>query len=116
EDVDQNALDSRISGDDLECRRYLLLGSAAANVEEVSWLCTVKLDDVHGCHGKACAVDHAADVAIKSDVSEIVLGSFDFLFVFFRQIAQFGNVRMTEQCIAVERYLGIENANATVGH
>ncbi|MCY1231521.1 hypothetical protein D9M72_439740 [compost metagenome] len=45
-----------------------------------------------------------------------MLGSFDFLFVFFRQIAQFLNVWMTEQCIAVERYLGIENAHAAICH
>ncbi len=80
-------LDSRISGDDLERSRHLLLGSAATNVEEVGRFCTVELDDVHRRHGKACAVDHAADIAVESDVSEIVLGSFDLFFVFFRQIA-----------------------------
>src|SRR5690606_25983710 len=91
EDVDQNALDSRVSGDDLERSRHLLLGGTATNVEEVGRFSTVELDDVHRCHGKASAVDHAADIAVESHVSEVVLGSFDLFFVFFRQIAQFLN-------------------------
>ena len=35
EDVDQNALHVRVGGDDLERRRHLLLGGAAADIEEV---------------------------------------------------------------------------------
>ncbi len=38
EDVDQDAFDIRVGGDDLERRRDLLLGGAAADVEEVGGL------------------------------------------------------------------------------
>src|SRR5207248_1992288 len=48
EDVDQDALNVRVGGDDLERRRHLLLGGAAADVEEVGRLGAVELDDVHG--------------------------------------------------------------------
>ena len=59
--------------DDLEGRRHLLLGGAAADVEEVGGLAAVELDDVHRRHGQAGAVDHAADVAVELDVVEVVL-------------------------------------------
>src|SRR5690606_12637968 len=46
EDIDQDALHSRIGGDDLERGRHLLLGGTATNVEEVCRLGAVELDDV----------------------------------------------------------------------
>ena len=72
EDVDQDALHVGIGGDDLERRRHLLLGGAAADVEEIRRRLAVELDDVHGRHGQAGAVDHAADGAVERDVVEIV--------------------------------------------
>jgi hypothetical protein len=76
-DVDQYALHVRIGGDDLERSRDLLLGRAAADVEEIGGRRAVELDDVHGRHGKTGAVDHAADGAFKRDVVEIVLRRLD---------------------------------------
>jgi hypothetical protein len=38
---------------------------AAADIEEVGRLAAVQLDDVHGRHRQAGAVDHAADVAVQ---------------------------------------------------
>jgi hypothetical protein len=55
----------------------LLLGGAAADVEEVGRLAAVQLDDVHGRHRQARAVDHAADVAVELDVVEVVLDELD---------------------------------------
>src|SRR3546814_2466580 len=77
EDVDENALHGRIAQDDLERRRHLLLGSAAAHVEEVGREGAVQLDDVHRRHGEARAVHHAADIPVELDIGEIVLGGFD---------------------------------------
>ena len=94
EDVDQNALHLRVGGDDLERRRHLLLGGAAADIEEVRRLFAVKLDDVERRHGKAGAVDHAADGAVEGDVGEIVLGCLDFLGILFGQVAQGDHFRM----------------------
>jgi hypothetical protein len=105
-----------IGGDDLERGRDLFLGSAAADVEEVGRLGAIELDDVHGRHGKAGAVDHAADVAVERDIGEVVLGGLDFLLVLFGFVAQFNDVRMAEQRVAVEGHLGVENAQVTVLH
>ena len=66
EDVDQDALHVRVGEDDLERGRHLLLGGAAADVEEVGGLRAVELDDVHGGHGEAGAVDHAADLCRRA--------------------------------------------------
>ena len=78
EDVDQDALHLRVAEDDLEGRGDLLLGGAAADVEEVRGLAAVELDDVHGGHGEAGAVHQAGDVAVELDVVEPVLGGRDF--------------------------------------
>src|SRR5262249_11757747 len=79
ENVEQDALHFGIGGDDLEGGRNLLLAGAAADVEEIRRRLAVKLDDVHGRHGEACAVDHAADGSVERDVIEIVFRRLDLL-------------------------------------
>ena len=49
-DVDQDAFDVWIRGDDLERFGYFFFGRAATYVKEVCWLCAVQLDDVHCGH------------------------------------------------------------------
>jgi hypothetical protein len=88
EDVDQDALHCRIGRDDLERCGHLLLGGATAHVEEVGRLGAIELDDVHRRHGKARAIDHAADIAVERHIGEVELGRFDLLGVFFGEIAQ----------------------------
>jgi hypothetical protein len=78
--------------------------------------CTVELDDVHGRHGKAGAVDHAADITVERHIGEIVFGRFDFLGVFFGLIAQCHDVVVAEQRVAVEGHLGIEHPQVAVLH
>ena len=114
EDVDQDAFDGRVLGDDLEGRRHLLLGGAAADIEEVRRLGAIELDDVHRRHGKAGAVDHAADIAVERDIGEVELRGFDFLGVLFGDVAQFGKFGMAEQRVVVERHLGVEHAQTAV--
>ncbi len=116
EDVDQDALHGRIGGDDLEGRGDLFLRRTAADIEEVRRLGTVELDDVHGRHGQACAVDHAADVPVERDISEIVLRGLDLLLVFLALVAQVDDVGMTEQRVVVEGDLGVEDAQMPVLH
>ena len=108
EDVDQDALHLRIGGDDLERRRDLFLGGAAADVEEVRGLHAIELDDVHRRHGEAGAVDHAADRAVERDVVEIVLRRLDLLGVLLGDVAQRDHVGMPEQRVVVEADLGVE--------
>src|SRR6185312_8184212 len=87
---------------------------AAAHVQEVGWLRSVKLDDVHGCHGQAGAIDHAANLAIQLDVGKIVSGGFDLHRIFFIQVAQFDNVRVPEQGVVVKVQLGIQADDVAV--
>src|SRR6516162_2233453 len=110
EDVDQDALYVGIGGDDLEGRGDLFHGGAAADIEEVCRLHAVELDDVHGRHGKARAVDHAADRAVERDIVEVKFGRLDLLGVFFGRIAQRHHLGMAEQRVVVEGNLGVEDA------
>uniref|UniRef100_A0A0N5A4I4 NAD-specific glutamate dehydrogenase n=1 Tax=Parastrongyloides trichosuri TaxID=131310 RepID=A0A0N5A4I4_PARTI len=116
EDVDEDALDLRVSGDDLEGRRDLVLAGAAADVAEVGGLFAVQLDDVHRRHSQAGAVDHAADVAVQRHVGEIPLRGLDLLGVFFGLIAQGADVFVAVQGVAVEADLGVQNAQMAVFH
>src|SRR6185312_15880750 len=116
EDVDQDAFDVGIGGDDLEGRGDLLLARAAADIEEVRRLFAIELDDVHGGHRKPGAVDHAPDIAVECDVSEVVFVRLDLLGVFLGDIAQFAEVRMPEQGVVVEAHLGVEQAQVPVLH
>src|SRR6185437_7437277 len=64
-------------------RMPLTLGSAvmilnAADIEEVRRLLAIELDDVHGGHREARAVDHATDIAVEGDVGEVVFMRLDF--------------------------------------
>ena len=68
----------------------------------------VELDDVHGRHGEAGAVDHAADGAVERDVVEIELRGLGLLLVFLVEIAQRDDVGMAVERVVVEADLGVE--------
>src|SRR5690606_22264986 len=68
EDVDEYGFDAAVRQDDLECFRDALFGGAAADVEEVGRSTAVQFDDVHCAHGQTGAVNHAADIAVESDI------------------------------------------------
>ncbi len=115
EDVDQDALHVGIGGDDLERRRHLVLGGAAADVEEVGGAFAVELDDVHRRHGEAGAVDHAADRAVERDVVEVVFRGLDLLGVLLGLVAQRHDVGMAIERVVVERNLGVEHFELAAG-
>ena len=104
----------RVPEHDLERFGDFFRRCAAAHVEEVGRAAAVKLDRVHGRHGKARAVDQATDVAIERDVGEIEFGGFDFRRVFFVQIAHGDDLRVTEQGIGIEVELGVERDDTVV--
>ena len=90
---------------------------AAADVEEVGGLHAVELDDVHGRHGEAGAVDHAADLAVELDVVEVVLGGLDLGGVLLLDVAQLLHVLVAEEGVVVEVDLGVEAHDlAGLGH
>ena len=120
EDVDQDALHIGIGGDDLERRRDLFLGGAAADVEEVRRRLAIELDDVHGRHGKAGAVDHAADGAVERDVVEIVFRRLDLLGVFFglsrsAAIVGMANSALSSKPILASRQMSLPSLVTTSG-
>jgi len=65
-------------------------------------------DDIHRSHGQACAVHHAGHIAAEVYIIEAGLRCAAFLGVFLALIAEFFDIRMTEQSAVVEIQLGIE--------
>ena len=108
EDVDEDAFDLGVGGDDLERLGDLFGRGAAADVEEVGGLGAVELDDVHRRHREAGAVDHAADLAVERDVVEVEFGGFEFLGVLLGLVAQRHDVLLAVHRVAVEAHLGVE--------
>ncbi len=86
---------------------FCLVG-AAAHVEEVRRLPARELDHVHGGHGQAGAVHHAADVAVERDVGEVVLLGLGLLGILLVGVAQRGHVLVAEERVVVEVHLGVE--------
>ena len=96
------------TGDDLERLGDLFLGRPAAHVEKVGRFRAVELDDVHGGHGEARAVDHAADLAVQRDIIEIVFRRLELLGILFGGVAQLGDVGMAVDRVRVKAHLGVE--------
>ena len=99
----------------LEGRGDLLLGGAAADVEEVRRLAAVQLDDVHRRHREPGAVDHAADVAVELDVVEVVPAGLDLLRVLLVEVAQLDHLGLAVERVAVEVHLGVERDDVALG-
>ena len=70
-DVDEDGFDLWVFVEELESLHKLLSFGTAADVEEVSGLTTVQLDDVHSRHGKTGTVDQAADVSTDVNVVQV---------------------------------------------
>ena len=108
ENIDEDGFHFGIADQNAESVFDLLGGSAAADVEEIGRRAAGELDDVHGGHGQARAVDHAADVAVELDVVEPELRGFHFERIFFVEIAQFARVPVAVERVVVESHLGVE--------
>ena len=102
------ALTRRIRGQDAEGVLDLLRRGAAAHVEEVGGLAARELDDVHGGHGQARAVDHAADAAVELDVVEAVLRGLDVERRLLVDVAERHDVLVAIERVVVEVELGVE--------
>jgi hypothetical protein len=113
EDIDENAADVWIGQDDLKGGGNLFLRRAAADIEEVRGPAAVVLDDVHGGHGQAGAIDQAGDVPIKTDVVEIVLAGRDFAWIFFGFVAQCRDLRLPKERVVVEVEFRVEREAAS---
>ena len=114
EDVDEDRLHVLVGKQDLEGVLDLFLRRAAAYVEEVGRAAAGVLDDVHGGHRQAGAIDHAGDRAVKLDVVQRVLAGFHFKRIFFGNVAQRLDLRMAEERVVVKGHLGIERKELVV--
>ncbi|WP_227512183.1 succinate--CoA ligase subunit beta, partial [Klebsiella aerogenes] len=81
---------------------------ADGNVEEVSRFAAVQLNDVHGTHRQACAVNHATDVAVEGNVVQFPLRRLSFARIFLRLVAHFTQIRLAEQRVAVSAQFTVE--------
>src|SRR5688572_20076265 len=116
-DVHQDPFNVGVGEDDLERSGDALLGGAAADIEEVGRRAAIKLDDVHGRHGKAGAVHHAADVAVELDVIEVVLAGLQLRRILLVLVAHLLHVLVAVERVVVEVHLGIERDHvAGTGH
>ena len=86
----------------------------AADVEEIGRLGAVKLDDVHGGHGQAGAVDQAADVAVEGDVVEAGLLGADVEGALLGFVGEGGEVGVAESGVVVEVELGVDGQQLAV--
>jgi hypothetical protein len=82
---------------------------AAADVEEVGGLAAVELDDVHRRHGKARAVDEAADVAVEGDVRKAELAGLH-LGGFSSVGSNIASMSLWRKAVLVEVELGVDGA------
>ena len=74
----------------------------------------MQLDDVHGRHGEPGAIDHAADIAVESDVVELGALGLDLDRILLGFVAQPGDVGVPEQRVVVEAHLGVEGDQLSV--
>src|SRR5690606_16816626 len=86
---------------------------AATYVQEVGRLAAGQLDNVHGTHGQACTVNHAADVAFQRNVVELPLGRFRFPGVFLGGIVHLVDFLLAVQRVAIYAYFGVETVQVT---
>ena len=75
----------------------------------------MELDDVHGGHGEAGAVDEACDVAVEADVVQAELAGGDFARVFLRGVTHGDDVLLAVEGVVVEIELGVEGDDLAVG-
>src|SRR5690606_31576650 len=114
EDVDEDALDLVRGQDQLEGLDHALLVRAAADVEEVRRLAAVELDHVHGGHGQAGAVDHAADVAVHGHVVDVQLRGGHLGLVFLRLVTQGDQFLVAEVGVVVAVELAVQRVQVAV--
>ena len=92
----------------------LFLVGAAADIEEVGGAAAGVLDDVHGGHGEAGAVDHAADIAVELDVIEAEFRGFDLEGIFLMDIPEGGDIGVAVEGVVVKIEFGVEGDDALI--
>lgn len=90
----------------ISCRRYPYFEGSICT-HEVGGRTAVEVEDVHGSHGKTGTVNETANVTVKLDKVETVLGSLDFLSILLGGVSELEDVRLSEVGVIVETKLGV---------
>lgn len=67
----------------------------------------MEVEDVHGSHGKTGTVNETANVTVKLDKVETVLGSLDFLSILLGGVSELEDILLSEIGVVVETKLGV---------
>jgi hypothetical protein len=102
ENIDQYCLHGLIGEQDAEGVFDLLGIRAAADVQKIGRTSAGVFHDIHGAHGEAGAVHHAGHVAVELDVVETEFGGLHFERIFLIEVAQLGQILVTEHRVVVE--------------
>lgn len=96
-----------IRGNDLEGLSDLLGIGTSSHIEEVGWVSSVDLDDIHGGHGQTSSVHEAANGSVKTNVVQAGLRGGDLPGVFLGVIAELKHLLLPEVSIVIKVDLGI---------
>ena len=66
-------------------------------------------DDIHGRHCQAGAVDHTADVAVKSDVAEVELRGLHLFRILLGHVTHCAHVGVTEERVVIKSHLSVQS-------
>ena len=91
---------------------------ATADVEEIRWLSTLELNDVHSGHGKAGSIDHATNVAIEGDVIQADCRRFGLINISvcasITLLVLLNDALLSEKCVLVDIDLCINTVDIQV--
>ena len=108
ENIDEDRFHALVGNQNFKGLGDLLLGGAAADIEEVRRLAPVVLDDVHRGHGQAGTIHEAGDISIEPDVAQIRFRGLDLAGVFLLDIAVVPNLGVAEERVVVKIEFGIQ--------
>jgi hypothetical protein len=104
---------------DFESGLYLLSVSTASNIEEVAWHTSLQLNNIHSGHGKACTVDHAADVSVERNIVQSYFDSFGLVRVLIsaavRLVVVLFDGSLAEGSSLININLSINTVDAEIG-
>ena len=113
-DIDEDGFDLWVIVEEFEGLHKLFSFGTAADVEEVSGLSTVLLDDVHSRHGKASTVDEAADISTDVNVVQVEFFGVLLASVFLRLVLLCDEVFLAESRVRVNNNLAIGGEHLVV--
>src|SRR3972149_4118270 len=115
EDVNEDSSDRAVRGQDAKRILDLFSAGATPHIQEVRWLAAGKLDDIHGGHGQAGPIDHAAHCALQLDVVESKLRGLNLKWRLLVQVAPLLDIGMAKEGVVIKVYLRIQSQEPVLG-